>query len=63
MGVLLGRRHPRVAEDFLYDADVHSLLDQQGSGRVPGVVQAPVTDSRDLEEPFPLLTSQSITTG
>jgi hypothetical protein len=42
--VPLGGRNPRVAQDLLDDADVHSLLDQERGGRVPGVVDASITD-------------------
>jgi len=30
-----------VAEDLLYDADVHALLEQEGGGGVLGVVATP----------------------
>ena len=40
VGVSLGCRHPGVAKHLLNDADVHTLLDQQRRGRVPGIVKS-----------------------
>ncbi|GAA4182402.1 hypothetical protein GCM10022252_08280 [Streptosporangium oxazolinicum] len=55
MGVALGGGHPRVAEDFLYDADMHTLFHKECSGCVASVVESCVTNARPLQERFPRL--------
>jgi hypothetical protein len=55
VGVSLGGRDSRVAEDLLDDTDVHALLDEERRGGVVGVVDADVSDAGLLEDGLPEL--------
>lgn len=47
--------YPGVPENLLYDADMHTLLHQEGSRRVPGVMRAGVTYVSRAKDRLPLL--------
>ena len=51
MGVQLGRREGRVAEDLLYGPQIRSAFEQVGGGGVAQAVRAEVRGSVDVREP------------
>src|ERR1700690_549473 len=53
MGVALRRGHPRMAQDLLHDADVHTLLDEQRGGGVPGVVNPGIPHLGGVKDGLP----------
>lgn len=54
MDVPLCHSNRGVSEDLLNRSDVHTLLNQQCSGRVPAVMQAGFADVSDFQESLPL---------
>jgi hypothetical protein len=53
MRVALRCRHPGMAKNFLNDADVNALLDQQRRRCVPGIVDSGIPHLRLLEDGLP----------
>ena len=53
MGVALCRRHPRMAEYLLHDADMDALLDQQSGRRVADVMHPRVPDLSPAKDRLP----------